>query len=92
MKRGGGDWGFRDCGRRFPGSVSAIVYKGLGQNFPLFQSSLEIPCAGPSPLPLCHPVTVTLFLSHPSRPSSYPSSLKESYPLYPTLPLLNDKP
>ena len=53
-----------DCARRFPGSVSAFVYKGLGQNFPLFQSSLEIPWSPP----LCHPVTVTLFLSHTPLP------------------------
>jgi len=48
-----------DCGRRFPGSVSAFVYKGLGQNFPPFQSSLEIPwsplSATPSPShSFCH--------------------------------------
>jgi hypothetical protein len=48
-----------DCGRQFPGSVSASVYKGLGQNFPLPQSSLEIPwsplSATPSPShSFCH--------------------------------------
>ena len=63
------------CARRFPGSVSAPVYKGFGQIFPLFpiisQDSL-VP-------PLCHPVTVTLFLSHPPLVSSLPLHL------YPTL-------
>ena len=68
--------GLGDCGRRFPGSVSAIVYKGLGQNFPLFQSSLEIPWS-----PLSATPSPSHSFCHTPLPSSYPS-----LHLYSTLP------
>lgn len=55
-----------DCGRRFPGSVSACVYKGFGQNFPLFQSSLEIPWSPSLPPRHRHTLSVTPLL--PPRP------------------------
>ena len=48
-----------DCGRQFPGSVSASVYKGLGQNFPLPQSSLEIPWSPSLPPRHRHTLSVT---------------------------------
>ena len=61
-ERGMGKFGRRrlvDCGRRFPGSVSACVYKGFGQNFPLFQSSLEIPWSPSLPSRHRHTLSVT---------------------------------
>lgn len=72
VKRGrglSGSRGLADCGRRFPGSVSALVYKGLGQNFPLFQSSLEIPWSPLSAIP-----SPSHSFCHTPLPSSYPLS------------------
>ena len=69
VKKGMGKFGRRrlvDCGRRFPGSVSACVYKGFGQNFPLFQSSLEIPWSPSLPPRHRHTLSVTPLL--PPRP------------------------
>ena len=77
VKRGSGLFGRRrlvDCGRRFPGSVSACVYKGFGQNFPLFQSSLEIPWSPSLPPRHRHTLSVTL-LPLPSYPSLYACTL-----------------
>jgi len=71
VKRGMGLFGCRglgDCGRRFPGSVSAIVYKGLGQNFPLSNHLSRFP--GPPSLPPRHRHTLSVT---PPLPSSYPS-------------------
>ena len=64
------DW--LTAGRRFPGSVSVSVYKGFGQIFPPFQSSLEIPWSPSLPPRHRHTLSVTPVLSppHPLPPSA----------------------
>ena len=72
MKRGIESFGHRrlvDCGRRFPGSVSACVYKGFGQNFPPSQSSPEIRWSPSLPPRHRHTLSVTL-VPLPASPSS----------------------
>jgi hypothetical protein len=82
VKRGMEMFGHRrlvGCGRRFPGSVSACVYKGFGQNFPPFQSSLEIPWSPSLPPRHRHTLSVT---PDPSLPVSL-SSVCACILLYP---------
>lgn len=82
VKKGVGLFGRRrlvGCGRRFPGSVPACVYKGFGQNFPPFQSSLEIPWSPSLPPRHRHTLSVTPVppSPHPPPPVSYSTLLND---------------